>query len=107
MNGVYNSLKIRLGKTNSMSAIQEKSATGLSLDGEMERLERVVVERINGLKAAVKEGQAAIAAEAQGAQQLIAGLKANIAALEAKLKESEETVRKKDSSRLQIEETLK
>jgi hypothetical protein len=66
MNGVYKSLKVKvqdtlqLGKTNSMPAIREKSANGLSLDDEMEKLERVVVESINRLKAAVKEGQSQV-----------------------------------------------
>ena len=45
--------------------------------------------------------------EVRQAQQAAAAIKERIAGLEAKLKESEETVRRKDSLRQQIEETLK
>jgi chromosome segregation ATPase len=58
------------------------------------------------LKAAVKEGEAVVAEETQRAEQLIASLRVNIAALEAKLRETEDTVRREESARQKIEETL-
>jgi hypothetical protein len=113
MNGVYKSLKVKVQDTLQMAKINstpirgEKSAIKSSLDDEMEQLEKVLAERISRLRAAVKQGEAAITGEARQAEQIIGSLKASIAVLESKLKETEETLRKKDSSRQQIEETLK
>ncbi len=108
---VYNYLKLKMqdnlqwGKTNSLSLAQVKSTNALSLNNEMEGLERFV-DRIGKLKAAVRAGEAMVIEEARQAEQLAGNLKADIAALEAKLKEMEETIRRKDSSRQKMEETL-
>ena len=50
------------------------------------------------MKAAIKEGEALVADEAQQAKQLIASLRANNAALEAKLRETEDAVGKDSSA---------
>jgi chromosome segregation ATPase len=112
MSRVYNYLKLKMqdtlqwGKTNPLSLAQIKSTNALDLNHEMEGLERVVADRIDKLKAAVKAGEAMVVEEARQAEQLAGNLKADIAALEAKLKEMEETIRRKDFSRQKMEETL-
>ena len=98
MSRVYNSLKLKIqdtlqwSKINSMPLARVKSTNALSLNHEMEGLEKLVADRIGKLKAAVKAGEAMVE-EARQAEQLVGKLKADIAALEAKLKEMEETIR--------------
>jgi hypothetical protein len=112
MNGVYKSLKgkvqdtFQAGKASSTPAPIDKS-TELSLHDELADFEKAIVERVSRLKAALNQGEASKAGEARQAQQTVGELKATIATLEGKLKETAETIRKKDSSRQQIEETLK
>ena len=112
MSRVYNSLKLKMqdtlqwGKTNPLSLAQVKSTNALSLNHEMEKLERLVADRIGKLNAAVKAGEAMVE-EARQAKQLAGNLKADIAALEAKLKELEETIRRKDSSSQKVEDEIK
>jgi chromosome segregation ATPase len=114
MSGVYESLKLKMqdtlqrGKTNSMLLAQIKSTNALSLTHEIERIERVVADTIGTLKAAVKAGEAMAVAveEARQVEQLAGSLKADIAVLEAKLKETEATIERNDFSRQKMEETL-
>jgi chromosome segregation ATPase len=112
MNGVYKSLKVRVqdtlqrGKTNSTPLLRVKSGSALSLNDEMEELERIVADRIGRLKSAVKEGEAMVVDEAQQAKELVESLKASNAVLEAKLTETKAAVQTNDSSRQQIEESL-
>jgi len=58
----------------------------------MEHLERIVADRLGRLRAAVKDGEAVVAGESQHAERVVDSLRANIAALEAKVKETEDTV---------------
>jgi hypothetical protein len=109
MSKVYDSLKVVAdtllrGKGNVVHLVRVKGA--LSLNDEMEELERVLADRLGRLKAAVKEGEAVVAGETQHAKQLIASLGVDIAALEAKLSETEETVRREESARQKMEESL-
>ena len=110
MNRVYNSLRVvvhdtlQRGKANFVPLLRVKGP--LSFNDEMEELERILLDRLGRLKAAVKEGEAVVAEETQRAEQLIASLRVNIAALEAKLRETEDTVRREESARQKIEETL-
>jgi chromosome segregation ATPase len=108
MSRVYNSLRvvadtIQRGKANFVPLVRVKGA--LSLNDEMEELERILADRLGRLKAAVKEGEAVVADETQHATQLIASLRVNNAALEAKLRETEDTVRE-ESARQKMEESL-
>jgi DNA repair exonuclease SbcCD ATPase subunit len=106
---VYNYLKLKMqdtlqwGKTNFLALARVKSTNALSLNSEMEGLERLV-DRIGKLKAAVRAGEAMVIEEARKAEQLAGNLKADMAALEAKLKEMEETIQ--DFSRRKMEEAL-
>jgi chromosome segregation ATPase len=77
-----------------------------SLNEAMEELEKVFVDGIGRLKAAVSDDQAVVASEVQHAEQAIEGLKANIAVLEAKLRETEDTAHRKDVASQKMEESL-
>jgi chromosome segregation ATPase len=93
-------------KTNSMVLARVKGSIASNLTDEMEELERIVADRIGRLKAVVKEGEAAVAGETQQAADIIEGLRANIAALDAKHREMEDTVRKKDLASEKMEASL-
>ena len=92
-------------KPDIMVSAQAKGNEG-SLNDAMEELEKIFVDGIGRLKTAVSDDQAVVASEAQHAEQVIEGLKANITALEAKLRETEDTVHRKDVASQKIEETL-
>ena len=104
----YDSLKetLQRSKTTSMAIARLKGSNALTLNDEMEELEKLVVDRLGRLKAAVKEGEAAVADEVQHAEQVAESLKANIVALDAQLKETEDTVRKKDLASQEMEASL-
>jgi chromosome segregation ATPase len=112
MSGFYESLKVKMqdtlqrGKTNSPPLARVKSTDALSLNDEMNRLERLVAETVGKLRAAVTAGEALVVEEARQAEQLAGSLKADMANLEAKLKEMEKTIERKDFSRKEIVETL-
>ena len=84
---------------------REKGNNG-GLNDAMEELEKIVLDGIGRLKATVIDDQAVVASEAQHAEQVIEGLKANITVLEAKLKETEDTVLRKDVASQKMEESL-
>ena len=77
-----------------------------SLNDAMEELEKIFVDGIGRLKAAVSDERAVVASEAEHAEQIIEGLRANITVLEAKLRETEDTVHRKDVARQKMKETL-
>jgi uncharacterized coiled-coil protein SlyX len=130
MNEVYRSLKLRVQDTlqrgkadptplpsqlqdpnadkgNSMPLTpQVKGPNALSLNHEIEGLESLVADSIGKLKAAVESREAMLAEEVRQAEQLAASLKADVAQLGVKLKETEETVERKDISRQKMEENL-
>lgn len=98
MGKVYSSLKetLQRGKANSLAIARVKGGTALTLNDEMEELERLVVDRLGKFKAAVKEGETLVAGELQDAGQVAETLKAQIAALEHKLKATEDSLQRKD-----------
>ena len=108
----YESLKGIMQKTlhhskpNPMAIARVKDSTASSLNDDMEELEKMVVDRIGRLKAAVKEGEAVVAGESEQAERVIESLRANIAVLEAMVKETEDTVRRKDSASQSMEKNL-
>ena len=77
-----------------------------SLNDAIQELEKLLGDRIGSLKAAVSDDQAVVAREAQHAEQVIEGLKANITMLENKLRETEDTVRRKEAASQKMEENL-
>src|SRR5438309_6011363 len=112
MSRVYESLKgvvtetLQRGKTNSVPVARVKANGALTLNDEMEELERLVLERLGRLRSAVKEGEAEVTDEIEQAEQLTETLKENITTLEGKLKEAEDTIRRKDSANQKMEESL-
>jgi hypothetical protein len=92
-------------KPDSMVSARVKGNDG-SLNDVIEELEKILVDRISRLKAAVSDDQALVASEAQHAEQVIEGLKANITVLEAKLREAEDAINRKDVASQKMEETL-
>ena len=109
MSGLYESLKGRVHDTlqrEKSPLVRVKRSTALSLNGEMDELERIVVSKLSKIKAAVKEGEALVSDEARQANELTDSFKVRIAVLDAKLNETEEAIRKKELSWQQIEESL-
>jgi chromosome segregation ATPase len=112
MSTVYESLKEAMQETlqrsnvNSNPLARVKGTNALTLNNEMEELERLVVDRIARLKAAVTEGEAVVAGETQHAEQVIRTLTANITALEDKLRQTEDTVRQNDLASQRMEESI-
>jgi chromosome segregation ATPase len=111
MNKVVRSLRgvvqdtLHKSKINSMYA-RLKASDAASLNDAMEELEKILADRIGNMKAAVTEGQAVVADEAKHAEHVIQSLRANIAVLAAKLRETEDTVRRKDVESQKMQETL-
>jgi chromosome segregation ATPase len=92
-------------KPDIMVSARAKGNDG-SLNDAMEELEKSFVDGIARLKAAVSDDQAVVASEARHAEQVIEGLRANITVLEAKLRETQDTVHRKDVASQKMEETL-
>src|SRR2546425_926840 len=92
-------------KPDIMVSARAKGNDG-SLNDAMEEIEKILVDGIGRLKAAVSDDQAVVASEAQHAEQVIEGLKANLTVLEAKLRETENTVHRKDVASQKMEESL-
>src|SRR5207247_8780794 len=104
MSKVYESLKgtLQRSKTNSMAPARVKGSDASSLDNEMEQLEKIVVDRVGRLRAAVKEGETVVASENQHAEQVIESLRTEIAAQEAQLN----AAREKELASQRMEQTL-
>ena len=104
MANVYDSLKGTLQRSmaNSMAVARVKGSDASSLDNEMEQLEKIVVDRLGRLRAAVKEGEAVVAGENQHAEQVIESLRTEIAAQEAQLN----AARGKELASQKMEQTL-
>jgi hypothetical protein len=111
MNKMYESLEELMQKTIqrskatlAMAGVKAGTASGLSDD--LEKLEKLVVDRLGKLKDAVKQGESLAADETQRSEQLIESLRANLAVLEVKVKETEEIVGRKDSASHSMEKSL-
>src|SRR5262245_43134089 len=92
-------------KPDIMVSIRAKDDDG-HLNDAIQELEKIFVDRIGGLKAAFSDNQAVVASTAQHAEQVIEGLKANITVLEAKLRETEDALHRKDVANQKMEESL-
>ena len=92
-------------KPDIMVSVRPKGNDG-SLNDAIQELEKIFVDGIGRLKAAVSDDQAVVANKAQHAEQVIAGLKVNITVLEAKLKGMEDTLHRKDIAGQKMEESL-
>jgi DNA repair exonuclease SbcCD ATPase subunit len=113
MSKVYQSVKgvvqesLQRRKPHLMVSTKAEGHGGsLTLDDAIEELEKIFVDGIGKLKAAISDDKAVVASQAQRAEQVIEGLKANIAVLEARLRETEDAVQKKDAASQKVEESL-
>jgi len=78
-----------------------------NLNDVLEQFEKIFLDGIGRLKTAVAQDHAAVTKSARDAEELIGVLKANISALEAKLKETEDTVDQKEIASREVEESLR
>lgn len=103
MGRVYESLKevvkLQRNKNDPIALAGVKHTHTVSLDEEIQQL----VQRISGLKAAVRHREEEIKKETQ---QVIQTLSEDFAMLETKLKDAEETARRKESVSQKMEERL-
>jgi chromosome segregation ATPase len=111
MNKMYESLEELMQKTLHRSkatlaigGVKGNTASGVSDD--LEKLEKLVVDRIGKLKGVVQQAEALAADEARRSEQLIENLRANVGALEVKVKETEEILSRKDSASQSVEKNL-
>jgi chromosome segregation ATPase len=80
-----------------------KPGDGSGLDRKLEDLQKEVGDWIGTMKAAVKDQGSTVSRKGQGA---VENLRANIAVLDAKLSETQDRLREKDSASQKMEETL-
>jgi hypothetical protein len=112
LNTVYASLKgvvhetLQRNKANSMVLPRLKSSQALSFNDGLADLERIIADRMGRLKMAIEEGEAVVSGEAEQAKQVNEGFKASVAILEARIKDLEDTVGRKDSANQRAEEGL-
>ncbi len=112
MSKVYQSVRgvvqgtLRPRKRHFMVTPQPNENDG-SLNDAIEQFERIFLDGIGRLKTAAAQDHAAVAKSAQDAEELIRTLKANITALEAKVKETEHTVHQKEIASRDVEESLR
>src|SRR4030095_13318339 len=103
MGNVYRSLKevvtLQRSKNDPVALAGVKHTPASGLDEEINEL----VQKVSGLKAAVKLHEEVIKKETQ---QVIENLREDIARLETKIKDAEETVRSKESESQKMEESL-
>jgi len=91
-------------RTDMAVPVQPGENTGL--DNAMDALEKGVVSGLARLKVSVRDNQALAASKVQQAEQVIVGLRAKVAGLEAQLREAQETVRRKEAASQKMEESL-
>lgn len=112
MSRLYDALRLKMqntlrsDKTDVAPLVLIKSTDALSLNHEMESFEKLVVEGIGKLKAVVTADEAIVVERSRQAQEFASGLEAELAALKTELKDTEETIKRKDLSYKQMEETL-
>jgi chromosome segregation ATPase len=105
MANVYESLKGSLQRSkpaNSVAVARVKGSEASNMNSEMEQLEKIVVERLGKLRAALKEGEAVVASENQHTEQVIESLRTEIAAQQAQLN----AARDKELATQKMEQTL-
>src|ERR1700756_2275037 len=103
MSKAYASLKetFKRGKDSFIGA-----ANARTFGDEIDELHQLILNRIDRLKGAVKEGEAVVTAEAAESKQLIDRLTENVTKLEVKIKETENTIRERELTSRKTEETL-
>ena len=109
---VYDSLKevvqesLQRSKPGPTTPGPVKGNNASMLTDTIEEFEKFVTSRIGRLKVAVNESAAMAASDARHAEQVIDDLKTKLATLEAKHRQSEDTLRSKDIANQKTEESL-
>ena len=112
MSKVYESLKevvhdsLQRNKNNLIPLARVKPSDASNLNEEIDKLEKLVTQKIGRLKTAIKQGEEIVNDESQRTEQTIVSLRVTVATLENKLKEAEETIRRKEFAREKMEESL-
>lgn len=112
MSRVYEALKevvqdrLQRSKANSIRMAPTKDSDASILDGKLEQLQEIVADWLDTLKAAIKEHEAVASDEVQRAEQVIESLRANIAALEAKLTNTEAIIEARESTIKGLEQNI-
>jgi chromosome segregation ATPase len=112
MSKVYESLRdvvhetLQRSKNNPIPFARVKHNDASSLNDEIADLEKIIVQKMSGLKTAVKHGEEVVEKETQHAEQVIQTLTENITMLETKLKQTEDTFRRKESASQKMEKSL-
>ena len=78
-----------------------------SLSEALEDLDKIFADGIRRLKAAVSDNRAVVLTKTKHAEQVIDGLKANITALEARVRETEDTLHSQNIAGQNTEESLR
>ena len=78
-----------------------------TLSDAVEECNRIFVDGIRRLKAALSDERAAAVSKTKHAEEVIEGLKANITLLEAKVRETEDTVHNQTVDSQKMEESLR
>jgi myosin heavy subunit len=104
MSSVYESLKgtLQRSKTNSVGHARIKGNDAARVNHEMDELEKMVADRIVRLRAAVRDGETAVAAAAEYTEQVIESLRTEITTLETQLN----AARDKEVASQKMEQTL-
>src|SRR3990172_2229658 len=90
-------------KPNPVTIVNANGKAESRFNNKLAGLEKMVANRIGKLETEVNDGAAA-GSETQNAKQAIENLKANIALLDTKLRETEEVVRGKDATIRRLEQ---
>jgi len=111
MGKMYESLEELMQKTlqrskATLGSTGVKASAASGLNDDLEKLEKVVVDRIGKIKAAVLQGETVAAGESQRVEEIIESLRANVTVLEAKVKETEDTVRRNAAASQSMEKSL-
>jgi hypothetical protein len=86
---------------------RQPTGSEASLPDTIEELDKIFADGIYRLKAAVSDSQAVALSKTKQAEEVIEGLKANISGLEARVRETEDTVHSQNIAGKKTEESLR
>jgi chromosome segregation ATPase len=96
-----------LNRTPGPTVSSQATGSEDSLSEVLEDLDKLFVDGIRRLKAAVSDNRAVALSKTKHAEEVIEGLKANISGLEARIKETEDTLHNQKVAGQKMEESLR
>jgi hypothetical protein len=93
--------------TPNATVSRQAAGNEASLPDTIEELDKIFADGIHKLKAAVNDNQAVALSKTKQAEEVIEGLKANIIVLEARVRETEDTVHSQNIAGKKTEESLR